>query len=77
MFEQEHLDAIIYGEGPEWETPGYVRDAVHQGRRKALIVLGHAESEEPGMRYLAEWLGLQFPDVPIHFIQETPLFQVV
>ncbi|ESU73065.1 transcriptional regulator [Geobacillus thermopakistaniensis] len=77
LFEQEHLDAIIYGEGPEWETPEYVRDAVHQGRRKALIVLGHAESEEPGMRYLAEWLGLQFPDVPVHFIQETPLFQVV
>ncbi|AWO75910.1 transcriptional regulator [Geobacillus stearothermophilus] len=77
LFEQEHLDAIMYGEGPEWETPEYIRDAVYQGRQKALIVLGHAESEEPGMKYLAEWLGEQFPDIPVHFLRERPIFQVI
>ncbi|MCG5026939.1 Nif3-like dinuclear metal center hexameric protein, partial [Anoxybacillus flavithermus] len=77
LFEQENLDAIIYGEGPEWETPEYIRDAVYQGRQKALIVLGHAESEEPGMRHLAEWLGSQFPYIPIYFIPETSIFQVI
>ncbi|ADU94248.1 Nif3-like dinuclear metal center hexameric protein [Geobacillus sp. Y412MC52] len=77
LFEQENLDAIIYGEGPEWETPEYIRDAVYQGRQKALIVLGHAESEEPGMRHLAEWLGSQFLDIPVYFIPETTIFQVI
>lgn len=77
LFERENLDLIISGEGPEWETPEYVRDAVHQGRRKALIVLGHAESEEPGMRYLAEIIKLKFPGFPVHFISDKPSFQVI
>ncbi|KXG10841.1 hypothetical protein AT864_01432 [Anoxybacillus sp. P3H1B] len=77
LFEKEGLDLIIYGEGPEWETPEYVRDAVHLGRQKALIVLGHAESEEPGMKYLAEWLKVIFSNIPICFISEKPIFQVV
>ncbi|MBT2657126.1 Nif3-like dinuclear metal center hexameric protein [Bacillus sp. ISL-18] len=77
LFEKENLDLIISGEGPEWETPEFVRDAAYQGKRKALIVLGHAESEVPGMKYLAEWLRTIFLDVPIHFIPEKPLFQVV
>lgn len=77
LFEQEKLDLIISGEGPEWETPEYVRDATNQGKQKGLIVLGHAESEEPGMKYLAEWMKSMFPSIPIHFIPEKPSFQVI
>lgn len=77
LFEKENLDLIISGEGPEWETPEYVRDAVYQGRNKALIFLGHAESEEPGMKHLAEWLKTILPDIPIHFIPEKPSFQII
>lgn len=77
LFEQEQVDLIIYGEGPEWETPEYVRDAVHQGRDKALIVLGHAESEAAGMRLLAVQLQRQWPDVPIHFIPVPPIYQII
>ena len=77
LFEKEDLDLIISGEGPEWETPEFVRDAAYQGKRKALMVLGHAESEAPGMKYLAEWMETVFPDIPVHFIPEKALFQVV
>lgn len=77
LFEQESLDLIIAGEGPEWETPEYIRDAVRQGRSRALIMLGHAESEAPGMKLLAQRLALQFPDVPVHYIQEHPVYQIV
>jgi putative NIF3 family GTP cyclohydrolase 1 type 2 len=77
LFEQESLDLIIAGEGPEWETPEYIRDAVRQGRSRALIMLGHAESEAPGMKRLAQRLALQFPDVPVHYIQEHPVYQIV
>ncbi|MEK3698446.1 Nif3-like dinuclear metal center hexameric protein [Paenibacillus sp. FSL R10-2199] len=77
LFEQESLDLIIAGEGPEWETPEYIRDAVRQGRSRALIMLGHAESEAPGMKLLAQRLALQFPDVPVHYIQEQPVYQIV
>jgi putative NIF3 family GTP cyclohydrolase 1 type 2 len=75
LFEKESLDLVIYGEGPEWETPEYVRDAVRQGRKKALVVLGHAESEMPGMEYLARVLREKFPGIPIHFFPQKSLFQ--
>ncbi|MCM3724863.1 Nif3-like dinuclear metal center hexameric protein [Neobacillus cucumis] len=77
LFEKEKLDLIISGEGPEWETPEFIRDAVYQGKQKALMVLGHAESEAPGMKYLAEWIETIFPGIPVHFIPEKPIFQVV
>lgn len=77
LFEQEHAELVIYGEGPEWETPEYVREAIRQGKQKALMVLGHAESEEPGMKALAIRLAAMFPDIPVHYIKESPLFQTI
>jgi putative NIF3 family GTP cyclohydrolase 1 type 2 len=68
----EDLDLVIYGEGPEWETPEYVRDALHQRRSLALIALGHAESEIPGMELFARRLQGMFPAVPVHFVGHGP-----
>ncbi|MCL6458267.1 MAG: Nif3-like dinuclear metal center hexameric protein, partial [Gorillibacterium sp.] len=77
LFDKENLDVILYGEGPEWETPEYVRDAVYQGSQKALLVLGHAESEAPGMKYLAVAIKQYLPDIPVHFIAERPVLSIV
>ncbi|MBW7453839.1 Nif3-like dinuclear metal center hexameric protein [Paenibacillus sepulcri] len=74
---KENVDLIIAGEGPEWETPEYVRDAVHQQRRKALIMLGHAQSEEPGMKYLSKRIEDWFPAIPVHFISGKHVFRMV
>ncbi|WP_178022490.1 Nif3-like dinuclear metal center hexameric protein [uncultured Paenibacillus sp.] len=68
-------DVIIAGEGPEWEAPEYVRDAVYQGREKAMILLGHGPSEAPGMKRLALRLREAFPSIPVHVIENEPLFQ--
>ncbi|UOQ85110.1 Nif3-like dinuclear metal center hexameric protein [Gracilibacillus salinarum] len=67
-FVHDDVDAVIYGEGPEWETPEYVRDANAIGNNKAAIILGHLESEEPGMYYLAEKLRQRYPGIPVSFI---------
>lgn len=77
LFVNANLDLIIAGEGPEWETPEYVRDAVHQGRNRALIMLGHAESEEPGMQYLAELLAVKYSMIPVHFIADKPIYEIL
>lgn len=77
LFNKENVDLIIAGEGPEWETPEYVRDAVHQGRNKALIMLGHAESEAPGMRLLTDELTERFPGLPVHYVEDRPVFRVL
>ncbi|TCL54230.1 putative NIF3 family GTP cyclohydrolase 1 type 2 [Hydrogenispora ethanolica] len=76
LLEKESLDLVIYGEGPEWETPEYIRDAVQQGKNKALIVLGHAESEMPGMEYLAQKLQEKFSSIPIYFLSQKSVFQI-
>ncbi|MBN1248680.1 MAG: Nif3-like dinuclear metal center hexameric protein [Anaerolineae bacterium] len=62
---RDDVDVMLAGEVREWETSEYARDAVFQGRPKALIVLGHAKSEEPGMAYLVEWLQPLVPGVTI------------
>lgn len=77
LFREERVDLIIAGEGPEWETPEYVRDAASQGMAKSLLIMGHAESEEPGMCYLAESLRAIYPGLPVHFFPIQPLFQVI
>lgn len=62
---QSGVDVLVCGEIREWETSEYVRDAASQGANRALIVLGHAASEEPGMAWLVEWLRPHFPDLAI------------
>jgi putative NIF3 family GTP cyclohydrolase 1 type 2 len=68
MLERPDVDVLVAGEASEWETVEYVRDAAAQGRNKALILLGHEVSEEPGMEYCAKWLQALFPGVPVEFI---------
>jgi putative NIF3 family GTP cyclohydrolase 1 type 2 len=70
------IDALVTGEINEWETCEYVRDALAQGRQQALIVLGHAASEEAGMAYLVEWLDARFPDVTIAHVPTGDPFWV-
>lgn len=71
------LDLVICGEGPEWESPEYFRDAARQGRGMALLALGHAESEMPGMRLLAGRLQERFPALPVRFLADEPVFRTV
>ena len=62
------VELLIAGEASEWETVEYVRDASAQGRHKALILLGHEVSEEPGMEKCAEDLRLVFPTMKVEHI---------
>jgi putative NIF3 family GTP cyclohydrolase 1 type 2 len=59
------VEVLVVGELAEWETSEYVRDATHAGLNRAVLVVGHAVSEEPGMKWLAEWLRPRFPAVSV------------
>ncbi len=73
MLEENNVDVLIAGEVSQWETYEYARDAVSQGRNKAVIFLGHVTSEEPGMEYCANWLK-GFLDFPIYFFKSGPSY---
>ena len=67
--QDENIDVVIAGESQQWETYEYARDAVLQGRNKAVIFIGHINSEEAGMQYCATWLKGFIKDVPVHFVE--------
>lgn len=74
MLRRDDVEVLAIGEVPEWETIEYVSDAAAQGRRKALILLGHVPSEQPGMEDCAEWLKSFVKEVPVEFIPTRELF---
>jgi putative NIF3 family GTP cyclohydrolase 1 type 2 len=74
LLEDTNVDVVLAGEAQQWETYEYARDAVQQGRSKAVIFLGHINSEEAGMDYCADWLKTFIKDVPISFIECGPSY---
>ena len=66
--EMDNVDVLLVGETREWETVEYAADAVTEGKRKALIVIGHVPSEQAGMEECARWLKTFVKDVPIEFV---------
>jgi putative NIF3 family GTP cyclohydrolase 1 type 2 len=68
LLERDDVDVLVGGEVPEWESITYVRDAVGAGMNKTMILLGHVNSEEAGMKYCAEWLAGFIKNIPIHYI---------
>jgi putative NIF3 family GTP cyclohydrolase 1 type 2 len=63
------IQVVVAGEVPQWETYEYVRDAVLQGRHKAIVFIGHINSEESGMKFCAGWLKKFIRNIPIRFVE--------
>lgn len=66
--QRPEVEVLLIGEVPEWETIEYVNDASAQGKRKALILVGHIPSEQPGMDNCATWLKTFITNVPVRFV---------
>lgn len=66
--ERDDVQVLLVGETREWETVEYAADAVTQGRKKALIVIGHIPSEQPGMEECSHWLKGFVKTVPVEFV---------
>jgi putative NIF3 family GTP cyclohydrolase 1 type 2 len=66
--EQDNVEVLLAGETREWETVEYAADAVTEGKRKALIVIGHIPSEQAGMEECVRWLKTFVTGVPIEFV---------
>ncbi|WP_276369340.1 Nif3-like dinuclear metal center hexameric protein [Chryseolinea sp. H1M3-3] len=75
LLQREKPDVLIVGEISEWETAEYIRDAQSMQLPMSLIVLGHAESEEPGMEWLVSWLQPKIPDVKVTHVPSNYPFK--
>jgi putative NIF3 family GTP cyclohydrolase 1 type 2 len=67
LMNDQQLDVMICGEITEWTLSAYVRDAAAMGFNKAMIIVGHERSEEPGMKELANSLKPLLKGTPVHF----------
>jgi len=77
MLERDDVQVLLIGEVPEWETIEYVADAVAQHRQKALVLIGHIPSEQPGMDEATRWLKTFVSGVPIEFVPtKQPMWEV-
>jgi putative NIF3 family GTP cyclohydrolase 1 type 2 len=74
LLEEKNVDVVLGGEAQQWETYEYMRDAVAQGRQKAIIFLGHINSEEAGMNYCASWLKSFITGIPVNYLVSGPSF---
>ncbi len=74
LLEDKNVDVVLAGESPQWETYEYMRDAVDQGRKKAIVFLGHITSEQSGMHYCATWLKGFITDIPVFYVESGPSF---
>lgn len=68
------LDVVVCGDILEWTIAPYIRDASALDKGKAMIVVGHERSEEPGMAHMVEWLEGELGDVHIQFIDAKEPF---
>jgi putative NIF3 family GTP cyclohydrolase 1 type 2 len=75
--ERDDVQVLLVGETREWETVEYAADAVTEGRKKALIVIGHIPSEQPGMEACTRWLKGFIKSVPVEFVAAKQPFWVV
>lgn len=66
-FSSDDAQLCIVGELCEWREVEPIRDAAQLGIPKALLLLGHAASEEPGMALLADGMQKHFPELDVRF----------
>lgn len=75
--ERDDVEVLLVGETVEWETVEYVDDAMTEGERKALIVIGHIPSEQAGMEECTRWLQGFVRGVPVEFVPAKQPFSAV
>ncbi len=71
---KEKPDVVLAGETHEWEVPEYIRDARMTGQSISLVIMGHADSEEPGSEFMMTWLNEKVPGIKTtHIAARNPL----
>jgi putative NIF3 family GTP cyclohydrolase 1 type 2 len=73
--EENDVDAIITMEMTDFTVNEYMRDSAMLGRQKTIFAAGHFNTEEPGMKYFAQYLPQMIgPDYKITYVQSGDVF---
>lgn len=75
LFASGFEGVVFAGEVCEWAALEQFRDAAYFGLNAAMIVCGHAASEEAGMEVLAEKLQKKHPELKVSFIPTGEVYK--
>jgi putative NIF3 family GTP cyclohydrolase 1 type 2 len=71
LISRTDVNLLVAGEVHETETTAYVLDAIALGQRKALLLVGSIDIEEPAASVLADVLG-KLVAVPVTYLRSAP-----
>lgn len=71
IINKNNIDCLIAMELIDFTTNIYMRDGIMLGDSKAILAVGHFNVEEPGMKYMLNWLpeALGTNEIPSTFVQ--------
>lgn len=71
-------DVMIPLEIVDWTLTEYIRDAMQLGMGKAIIEMGHFNTEELGMKYMAkQMMDYLKPKIPVKFIKSGDCYSYI
>lgn len=71
-------DVLVPLEIVDWTVSEYVRDSAQLGFGKAILEMGHFNTEELGMKYMVKWLPEAIgEDIPVYFVKSGDSFSYI
>lgn len=78
QFIDRKCEAMITLECVDWTLASYIRDAGELGQPKALIMVGHFNFEELGMKWAVNWIeALTDRRLPVVFVPSADMYQYI
>lgn len=75
----EGIDCFLTVELIDYTLSEYIRDASQLGLNKSIVAMGHFNLEEPGMKYVVQWLpdALGTNDIKATFVQSGDMYHYI
>ncbi len=77
--DQDSIDCVLTMEMIDFTLAEYIRDSSILGLNKAIVQIGHFNTEEAGMQYMAEWLPnvIAGSNIKVEYIQSGDMYNFV
>lgn len=77
IVEKEDYDLLLAMELIDFTFTEYIHDTSLLGLNKSIMTIGHFNLEEPGMKFMSEYLSDKFTDLDVSFVASGDMYQYV
>lgn len=79
LINQEKIDCVLTMEMIDFTLAEYIRDSNMLGLNKAIVQIGHFNTEEAGMHYMQKWLpeAIKNTEIPVNFVQSGDMYHFI